>query len=81
MFTTYQFSKEYVSFNFKVSLPVANQLRKSQIKKGYGIKVAISTNQNILFYILFHANMSLSFSISWKYVLVVEFLEQIASCK
>ena len=76
MFTTYQFSKEYVSFNFKVSLPVANQLRK-----GYGIRVAISTNQNILFYILFHANMSLSFSISWKYVLVVEFLEQIASCK
>lgn len=49
--------------------------------KGYGIRVAISTNQNILFYILFHANMSLSFSISWKYVLVVEFLEQIASCK
>ena len=79
MFTTYQFSKEYVSFNFKVSLPVANHLRK--IKKGYGIRVAISTNQNILFYILFHANMSLSFSISWKYVLVVEFLEQIASCK
>ena len=76
MFTTYQFSKEYVSFNFEVSLPVANQLRK-----GYGIRVAISTNQNILFYILFHANMSLSFSISWKYVLVVEFLEQIASCK
>ena len=79
MFTTYQFSKAYVTFNFKVSLPVANQLRK--IKKGYGIRVAISTNQNILFYISFHANMSLSFSISWKYVLVVEFLEQIASCK
>ena len=79
MFTTYKFSKEYVTFKFKVSLPVANQLRK--IKKGFGIRVTISTDQNILFYISFHANMSLSFSISWKYVLVVEFLEQIASCK
>ena len=79
MFTTYQFSKAYVTFNFKVSLPVANRLRK--IKEGFGIRVAISTDQNILFYISFHANMSLSFSISWKYVLVVEFLEQIASCK
>ena len=73
MLTTYQFSKEYVSFNFKVSLPVANQLRK--------FSVTISTNQNTLFYTLFHANMSLSFTISWKYVLLVEFLEQIASCK
>ena len=79
MFTTYQFSKAYVTFNFKVSLPVANRLRK--IEEGFGIRVTISTDQNILFYILFHANMSLSFSISWKYVLVVEFLEQIASCK
>ena len=79
MLTTYQFCKEYVSFNFKVSLPVANQLRK--IEKGYGISVTISTNQNTLFYTLFHANMSLSFTISWKYVLLVEFLEQIASCK
>lgn len=79
MFTTYQFSKAYVTFNFKVSLPVANRLRK--IEEGFGIRVAISTDQNILFYISFHANMSLSFSISWKYVLVVEFLEQIASCK
>ena len=79
MFTTYQFSKAYVTFNFKVSLPVANRLRK--IEEGFGNRVAISTDQNILFYISFHANMSLSFSISWKYVLVVEFLEQIASCK
>ena len=79
MFTTYQFSKAYVTFDFKVSLPVANRLRK--IEEGFGIRVAISTDQNILFYISFHANMSLSFSISWKYVLVVEFLEQIASCK
>ena len=79
MFTTYQFSKAYVTFNFKVSLPVANRLRK--IEEGFGITVAISTDQNILFYISFHANMSLSFSISWNYVLVVEFLEQIASCK
>ena len=53
----------------------------SKIEEGFGIRVAISTDQNILFYISFHANMSLSFSISWKYVLVVEFLEQIASCK
>ena len=79
MFTTYQFSKAYVTFNFKVSLPVANRLRK--IEEGFGIRVTISTDQNILFYISFHANMSLSFFISWKYVLVVEFLEQIASCK
>ena len=81
MFTTYQFSKAYVTFNFKVSLPVANRLRKIQIEEGFGIRVTISTDQNILFYISFHANMSLSFSISLNYVLVVEFLEQIASCK
>ena len=45
MFTTYQFSKAYVTFNFKVSLPVANRLRK--IEEGFGNRVAISTDQNI----------------------------------